>query len=165
VSDLQQRALSAVEERFGDDFLGADSHAGQHWAEVKRDRIVEVLTMLRDELGFDMLTDLTAVDYLDKGERERFAIVYVLYNMAEKGNFRVKAWVPEDDPEIDTASNVWLAAPWAEREVFDMYGITFAGHSDLRRILLPDWYEGHPLRKDYPLEGHGERHDFERYRS
>jgi len=165
VSDLQQRAISTVRERFPDDCLGAASHADQHWVEVKRDRIVEIMTVLRDDLGFDMLTDLTAVDYLDKGERERFAIVYILYNMAECTNFRVKAWVPEDDAVIDTISAVWLAAPWAEREVFDMYGISFAGHSDLRRILLPDWYEGHPLRKDYPLEGHGERHDFERYRN
>ena len=162
---LQDRALAALQEQFGDAVTGSGEHAGQKWVEVERDRIVEILTHLRDALGFDMLTDLTAVDWLDKDRPERFEMVYILRSLADACWFRVTTWVPEDDPRIATASDVWKAAPWAEREVFDMYGITFDGHADLRRILLPDWYEGHPLRKDYPMEGHGERHDFSRYRS
>ena len=161
--DLQDTAIAALKEQFADDFVDAGEHAGQKWASVKRDRIVAILTMLRDELGFNMMTDLTCVDYLNRGKPERFAIVYILYNLDKKAYFRVNAWVPEDDPEIDTAAPVWKAAPWAEREVWDLFGIQFCGHPDLKRILLPDGYEGHPLRKDYPVTGHGERHQFPRY--
>ena len=76
----------------------------------------------------------------------------------------VKAWVPEEDPVIDSASGLWKSAPWAEREVFDMYGIEFEGHPDLKRLMLPDYYTGHPLRKDYPLTGAGERDNFPKYK-
>jgi len=118
---------------------------------------------LRDELGFDMLMDLTAVDYLNQGCPERFVMVYFLYSVQENTHFRVKAWVPEGEASIDTVSSVWAAANWAEREVFDMFGISFNGHPDLRRILLPEGYTGHPLQKDYPITGRGERHDFSKY--
>jgi NADH-quinone oxidoreductase subunit C len=161
--DLQQRSDELVRTRFADQVVGGGSHAGQLWIEVKRDRIVEILTTLRDELGFDFLMDLTAVDWLDQGRPERFCMVYQLYSMANNGYFRVKAWLPEDDAEIDTVSGVWKAAPFAEREVFDMFGIRFRGHADLKRILLPDHYPGFPLRKDYPLTGHGERYDFPKH--
>jgi NADH-quinone oxidoreductase subunit C len=161
--DLQDRAIAAIQERHAMEFLGTGEHAGQKWAFVRQARIVEILTFLRDELGCDMLTDLTAVDCLNQGQPERFSIVYQLYSTKGNQYFRLKTWVSESDPEIDTASDVWKAAPWAEREVWDMFGIRFRGHRDLRRILLPFEYPGHPLRKDYPLIGHGERQDFPRY--
>ncbi|MEQ1564541.1 MAG: NADH-quinone oxidoreductase subunit C [Myxococcota bacterium] len=161
--DLQQRSEELVRNRFPDQVIGTGAHAGQRWIEIKRDSVVGILTALRDELGFDMLMDLTAVDWLDLGKPERFSVVYVLYSLAHNEYFRVRAWVPEHDPEIDTMGGVWKAAPFAEREVFDMYGLRFRGHEDLKRILLPDHYPGFPLRKDYPLVGNGERYDFPKH--
>lgn len=161
--DLQERSLRALRDRLADAFLDEGEHAGQKWAVVQRERCIEALTLLRDEIGFDVLMDLTAVDWLDKGMPERFCLVYQLYSMAENQYFRVKCWVPEHEPEADTAIGVWKAANWAEREIWDLFGIQFRGHPDLRRLVLPFEYEGHPLRKDYPLIGRGERHSFPRY--
>jgi NADH-quinone oxidoreductase subunit C len=177
--DLQQRAEDLVRTRFADEVVAVGSHAEQRWIEVKRDRIVDILLALRDELKFEMLMDLTAVDWLNQGRLERFTVVYELYSLTHNGYYRVKAWVPEHEPEIDSAHQVWKAAPWGEREVFDMYGLHFRGHPDLsrtliagedpsmqgriRRILLPETYPGHPLRKDYPLTGHGERYAFPKH--
>ncbi len=97
-----------------------------------------------------MLTDLTAVDYLERDPR--FEVVYHLYSVSRNRRLRVKARVPEGTAEIDTLVEVWPSANWMEREVFDLYGIRFRGHPDLRRILLYDDFEGHPLRKDYAKE-------------
>ena len=155
--------IETIKAKFGDQVLGVGSHAGQAWVDVKRERIVDILKTLRDEAGYDMLTDLTAVDYLNQGMPERFAVVYNLYSVKDNVRTRVKAWVPEADPVIDTASPLWRSAPWAEREVWDLMGIKFKGHPDLKRIQLPENYEGHPLRKDYPLTGRGERMNFPRY--
>jgi len=131
-----------------------ETHArlGDATARVDRERIEDVLAFLRDdpELEFEMLTDLTAVDYL--GEQPRFEVVYHLYSVAHNHRVRVKVRVPEDEPAIASAVPLYASANWMEREVFDLYGIHFDGHPDLRRILLYDEFEGHPLRKDYPKE-------------
>jgi len=155
--------IETLKGKFGDQLLGVGTHAGQAWVDVTRDRIVDILKSLRDDYGYDMLTDITAVDYLNQGMPERFAVVYNLYSVKENIRTRVKAWVPESDPTLDRASALWRAAPWAEREVWDLMGIKFKGHPDLKRIQLPENYEGHPLRKDYPLTGRGERMNFPRY--
>lgn len=155
--------IETLKTKFGDQVLGVGTHAGQAWVDVKRDRVLDLLKTLRDECGYDMLTDITAVDYLNQGMAERFAVVYNLYSVKDNVRTRVKAWVPEGDPTIDSAAPLWRAAPWAEREVWDLMGIKFKGHPDLKRIQLPENYEGHPLRKDYPLTGRGERMDFPRY--
>lgn len=168
----QEESIAAVIAKFPDDVVGRGVHAGQHWVFVKRERVNEALKLLRDTLGYEMLMDLTAVDYLNQGAPERFCVVYQLYSIANNEYFRVKTWVPEGDPLVDTASNLWHSASWAEREVWDMFGIDFRGHVDLtapkgtegmRRILMPTDYQGHPLRKDYPLKGHGERFNFPKY--
>lgn len=157
--------LSSLQDRFGDQILTADAGAKPPTIEVRRDRIIDLLGFLREEsdAGFDCLIDLCGVDYLNMDAPERFAVVYHLYAFARNRLLRVRAYVPERDPEIDSAAGLWAAADWAEREAFDMYGIRFRGHSRLTRILLPDAYEGHPLRKDYPLRGRGERDRFPRY--
>jgi len=155
--------LDRVKERFADQVLGVYESAGQKYAHVRRDRILDVLRLLRDEAGFDCLTDLTAVDYLNQGMPERYCVVYNLYSFKENVRTRLKAFVPESDPSIESAATLWKAAPWAEREVFDFFGIVFKNHPNLKRIELPDDYEGHPLRKDYPLTGRGERMNFPRY--
>jgi NADH-quinone oxidoreductase subunit C len=160
VEHLQDKAIELVRSRFGDQLIGTGEHAGQKWVEVKRERIADVLRTLRDELGFDMLMDVTAVDWLDRGMTERFSVVYILFSLATNATFRVRAWVPEDDARIDSVCTLWKSALWGEREVWDMYGITFPGNPDLRRLLMPEGYEGFPLRKDYPLRGQGERSNF-----
>jgi NADH-quinone oxidoreductase subunit C len=155
--------IETVKTKFADQVLGTGAHAGQPWVDVKRDRIADIVKMLRDEGGYDMLTDVTAVDYLNQGMPERYAVVYQFYSVKENVRARVKAWVPEADPTIDSVSALYRSAPWAEREVWDLMGIKFKGHPDLKRIQLPENYEGHPLRKDYPLTGRGERMNFPRY--
>jgi len=160
---LEDDAIEALKARFPEAFQGTGEHAGAKWAYVKREFVVPALTMLKNELACEMLMDLTAVDYLGKETPERFCIVYQLFSLSKNQYFRLKAWVPENDPQIDSIWSLWKAAPWAEREVWDLYGITFRGNPDLRRIMLPFDYNGHPLRKDYPLIGRGERQNFPRY--
>jgi len=130
---------------------GGELVRGQAIARVDRAVIREALAALRDhpETRFDMLTDLTVVDYL--GRAPRFEVVYQLYSLGRNHRLRVKAAVPEEDPLVPSVSSLWKAALWAEREAWDMFGIRFAGHPDLRRILMYPEFEGHPLRKDYPL--------------
>ncbi len=103
------------------------------------------------DLDFKMLTDLTCVDYM--GEDERFEVVYQLYSLSKNYRLRLKVRVPEGE-KVDTVSDVWAIANALEREVWDMFGVEFAGHPNLTRILLYDQFEGHPLRKDYPLKKH-----------
>ena len=160
---LQDDAIESIRSRFPEAFLSTTESAGQKVAHVKREAIVAILRHLRDDFACDMLTDLTAVDWLNMGKPERFAMVYQVYSLAKNEGFRVMCWLPEDDAEVDTACDLWKSANWAEREVYDMFGIRFRGHPDLKRILLPFDYTGHPLRKDYPLQGMGERMDFPRY--
>lgn len=125
---------------------------GDATAIVAKDQIVPVMRFLRDdpELAFDMLTDLTCVDYL--GQQPRFEMVYHLYSIAKNHRLRVKARVSEAACEIDSLCALWASANWMEREVWDLYGVRFTGHPDLRRILLYEEFEGHPLRKDYAKE-------------
>jgi len=156
-------AIDKVAAAFGDQVLGIYEQAGQRFVHVKRDRVRDVLRLLRDQEGFNVLTDLTAVDYLNQGQPERFCVVYNLMALGDGRRTRVKAFVPESDPSIETVSDLWKAANWAEREVFDFFGLIFKNHPDLKRIQLPFDYEGHPLRKDYPLTGRGERMNFPRY--
>jgi len=124
---------------------------GQAVVWLPRQGLAEALTTLRDnaDTRFEQLSDLTAVDYL--GRTPRFEVVYQLHSLAHRHRLRVKVGVEEADPVVPTASAVWRSALWAEREVFDLMGIRFAGHPDLRRILMYAGFEGHPLRKDYPL--------------
>jgi len=132
---------------------------------AERSGIVELLRFLRDdaELAFDFLMDLFGVDYLEMEAAERFAVVYHLYSMKHGHRLRVKAFIPETSAAIDSVAGIYPAADWAERETYDQYGIRFTGHPDLRRILNPDDFTGHPLRKDFPVEGIGYRDQFEKF--
>ena len=124
---------------------------------VKKDNIVGICKLLYDsaETNYNYLSDMTAVDRLKfmKDDEARFEIVYNIYSMGSFKRFRIKAQVSEDDQTIDTVESVWPNANWLEREIYDMFGVTFNNHSDLRRILMSDDWIGHPLRKDYPLGG------------
>lgn len=147
-----------IEEKFPGQVLATTVYAGQVGVTVKKDLIKDICLFLRDEpsLRMDHLADLTAVDFSrypgDTGPR--FEIVYNMISTLHRHRIRVKARVPEEDPRIDTVSSIWQTANWHERETFDLMGIIFDGHPDLRRILLPEDWEGHPLRKEYPLKGY-----------
>jgi NADH-quinone oxidoreductase subunit C len=117
---------------------------------LKKDSIVEVLAFAKDELQYDFLADITAVD---EEIDPRFEVVYNLYSMSRHYRIRLKVRVREGE-EVPTATPVWIGANWAEREIWDMFGIKFTGHPDLRRILMDERWVGHPLRKDYPLKGY-----------
>jgi len=148
--DGQSAVLGKLRERFGGAVLATHSDFGDDTALVARERIVEICTFLRDDpdLRFDLAMDLTGVDYL--GETPRFEVVYHLYSLEKKHRVRIKVRVPEEDPVVDSVASVWPALDWYEREAYDMYGIVFRGHPNLRRILLYEGFVGHPLRKDYP---------------
>ena len=144
--------LLKLRERFGDAVRAVHAWRGDLTAEVAADRIVEICRFVRDDatLAFDLLADVTAVDYL--GTTPRFEIVYHLKSLTRGHRLRLKARVSEDAPRIGSVVSVWRGADWLERETWDLYGIRFEGHPDLRRIYLYEEFEGHPLRKDYPKE-------------
>ena len=131
---------------------------------VVLDRLVDALRILKEAGGFSLLAELGAVDYLKYPGRKgpRFEVHYCLLNMDRRERVVIKVGVDDPDPRVPSVTPLWLGADWMEREVFDMYGIHFDGHPDLRRILMPDEFAAFPLRKDYPLRGRGERHNFPR---
>jgi NADH-quinone oxidoreductase subunit C len=145
------RAVVKLKERFAADIVDIKEFRGEVTVTVKKENIVEICNYLKEFVGYNLLTDVTAVDYL--GQSPRFLVVYNMYSIPAKDRLRVKAQVEEADATIDTVSGVWSSANWLEREVYDLFGIKFAGHPDLRRILMTDDWVGHPLRKDYPLQG------------
>lgn len=146
------RAVLQLKEKFAASIIDVVEFRGEVTVTVKKDAIIDILSFLKQSLQYNLLTDLTAVDYLGKKE-ERFMMVYQLFSIANKDRLRVKTPVAEADCRIPSATQVWSTANWLEREVFDLFGITFDQHPDLRRILMTDDWEGHPLRKDYPLQG------------
>jgi len=152
MDDFGSPVLRRLLDSLSDAVVETHVQHGDTTAVVDADRLVEVLTLLREEaqLEFDMLTDLTAVDRLP--DTPRFEVVYHLYSVALNQRLRIKARVTADDPCIASAVRLYPSANWMEREVWDLYGIRFEGHPDMRRILLYEEFEGHPLRKDYPKE-------------
>ncbi len=137
-----------VKERFADRITEASTYLGQNFFVCKPDGVISLLEYLKLDADFDYLVDITAVDWPKRAER--FDLVYILYSFSRNERVRVKAYVPEGyKPE--TAVGVHLTANWLEREVFDMFGIEFAGHPDMRRILMPEEWQGFPLRKDYSI--------------
>jgi NADH-quinone oxidoreductase subunit C len=148
--------LQRLADRFGTAIVETHEHRGELTAVVERAALPDVLRACRDEpaLDFDVLMDLTAVDYLKYPGREdgpRFEVVYHLHSIGHNHRLRLKVRVDEDDAEVPTAVGLWPIANWLEREVWDMFGVRFAGHPDLRRLLMYEQFVGHPLRKDYPI--------------
>src|SRR5437762_8797826 len=145
---------------------GADSVTPSEFRDNKRvtvaaEKVYKALECLKNEAGFDMLSDLSAADYLHyPGAKDRYGVWYALINITTGQRLYVKTWVNDPEPTLPSVCPLWKGADWMEREVYDMYGVVFEGHPDLRRILMPDEYTAFPLRKDYPLRGRGERHNF-----
>ena len=154
-----QEITAELAGQFGD--LKVTDFRGQTRVVVPRDKLFDVAGSLRDRHGFDMLVDITCVDYLTyRDARDRFGLVYLCSGTVDCRRLTLRVFVNE--PELSVASLVplWEGANWLEREVYDMFGVRFAGHPDLRRILMPAEFTAYPLRKDYPLQGRGERHQF-----
>src|SRR5262249_35748656 len=150
-----------LRQRPGEDAFETSRFRDNQRVLVRPARLFEALRCLKEECGFDLLSDITAADYLRyPNARDRFGVMYVLVNTATGERVIVKTLLNEPELTLPSAYPLWKGADWLEREVFDMFGILFEGHPDLRRILMPEEFNSFPLRKDYPLRGRGERHNF-----
>jgi len=141
--------VDALKEKFGVEFVKSYSFLGQNQIEVKKDRIAEIMTFFRDNpiVPFNYLVDETAVHW---PKEEQFEIVYILYSFEKNDRIRVKTRIKEWE-SIESVTSVWTTADWLEREVYDMFGVQYANHPNLKRILLPEDWVGFPLRKDYNI--------------
>jgi NADH-quinone oxidoreductase subunit C len=142
--------IRIIRDKFPGQVTDTGSFRGDDTVIVRRKNLLEIARYLRDTLGFEFLMDLTAVDYPDR--EDRFEMVYHFYSFRTNLRLRLKAPVNGKEPVIASLTPLWSGANWFEREVYDMFGIRFSGHPDLRRILMYDTFDGHPLRKDYPLK-------------
>lgn len=155
VSDI----ISALKSRF--DGIDVSRFRDETRLKVAKSDGFDVLAALKETLGFDFLADLSCVDYLNyRDATDRFGLVYLLANTENGVRLTIRVMLNEPDLSVPSVTSLWEGANWLEREVWDMFGITFEGHPDLRRILMPPEFSAHPLRKDYPLQGRGERHNF-----
>jgi NADH-quinone oxidoreductase subunit C len=153
--------LDALQASVGD--LPTSEFRGDTRVIVSRDALLEAMRTLKNGRGFDLLVDITCVDYLHyRHAADRFGLVYLLASTATNERLTVRVFLNEPDLDVPSLVPLWAGADWMEREVYDMFGIRFDGHPDLRRILMPDEFTAFPLRKDYPLQGRGERHNFQR---
>jgi NADH-quinone oxidoreductase subunit C len=153
---LASRTVDLARQTLGDDVREVVEHRGETTIIVAPARIAELCLALRDapDLRYDYLADLTAVDWDER--IPRYDVVYHLMSITTRAVIRLKLHVGdegEDQPEVPTVTGVWVGANWLEREVFDLFGISFTGHPDMRRILMPEDWTSHPLRKDYPISG------------
>lgn len=150
--------LQALAERFGS--VEPTVFRGQTRIVVPEPESFAALGFLK-ERGFDLLVDVSCVDYLEyRGAKHRYGLVYLLASTATNQRLTVRVFVDDPEPTVRSVVSLWEAANWLEREVWDLFGIRFTGHPDLRRLVMPDEFTAHPLRKDYPLQGRGERHNF-----
>ncbi|MGI8438415.1 MAG: NADH-quinone oxidoreductase subunit C [Chthoniobacterales bacterium] len=143
--------LGSLGKLFGKKIVAKTEFRGETTFTIAREDLREVAKFCRDELSFDFLVDISSVDNF--GEEPRFEVVYELYSMTLSIHLRLKLRVSEDDATVETVSDIWPAANWHEREIYDMMGLRFTNHPDLRRILMWDGYPYFPLRKEFPLEG------------
>jgi len=143
--------VHALRGRFGPAILGVESQRGQTVVLVEPREIVPACRFLKGELGYNYLSFIFSVDCLDLPREHRFELIYGLYSLPRKKRLRLKVPLPEEEPTVDSVTGVWATANFHEREAFDMMGIRFRGHPDLKRILMPDDWVGHPHRKDYDL--------------
>lgn len=140
-----------IKKKFPDALVRAEEIKGDNVLVIKKEFLLPVMKFIRDELSFEMLIDVIGVDYLP--EKPRFEVVYQLYSFSRNERLRVKVRV-DDGEELDSVTDIWPSANFPEREVYDMFGIKFKGHPYLKRLLLWDDFEGHPLRKDFPVRGY-----------
>jgi NADH-quinone oxidoreductase subunit C len=149
--DVDNSAVITLRGKFSGSVLEVAQFRNEVSVTVRKEDISGICSFLKESLGYNFLVDVTAVDYMVR--KPRYMIVYHLYSHPKKERLRIKVPVCESDPAIDSMCRIWKSANWLEREVFDLFGITFNNHPDLRRILMPTDWVGHPLRKDYPVQG------------
>ena len=155
----EPQTIDALKAAFKD--LTVSEFRGQTRVVVPLKSIHSVLKKLKEQLGFDLLVDVTCVDYLNyRDAKDRFGMVYLLANVETNERITVRTFLNDPQPTVPSVVDLWEGANWLEREVWDLFGIRFSGHPDLRRVVLPEGFQSHPLRKDYPLQGRGERHNF-----
>ena len=144
-------AVQKLTEKFGSAIQSTTAFRGERTVNVAKGSLLEALAFCRSDLGFDYLVDVSTVDNADR--EPRFEVVYELYSYTALISLRIKSATTEDEPDFPTASGIWPAANWHEREAYDMMGVRFTGHPDLRRILMWEGYPYFPLRKEFPLAG------------
>lgn len=151
--ELQELIVSKLKENFPESFISSNVYMGDFSVYVDKKDIVKICTYLKEdnEFEFQLCEDVTAVDWAKR--KDRFTVVYHIFSFKHKFRLRIKADVDESDCSIDTVSSVWKTTNWQEREVYDMFGISFNNHPDLRRMYMPEEFEHYPLRKDFPLMG------------
>lgn len=142
-----------LKEIFGDAVVEVHDHRGDETAVVTRESLIQIANYIKTDAHFkmDMLMDISCVDGLTMKWNPRFEVVYHFYSLANNARLRLKVRVQEKDPIVPSLTAIWPAANWFEREVWDMFGIKFEGHPELKRILMYEGFKGHPLRKDYPV--------------
>ena len=150
---MNEKVLERLKTKFANAIIDAKEFRGEQTVVIPKERVVEVCQFLKEdnELHFDLLADLCGIDMNTKSKR--FGVVYNLYSLSSNHRIRIKTFTEEENPKVPTVTGVWGTANWHERETFDMFGIIFEGHPDLRRMYMPDEFEYHPLRKDFPLMG------------
>ena len=157
---IHAETITALMQAFAEHPLTTSQFRDEMRVVVPREALAAVFRWLKEH-GFDLLVDVTCVDYLNYRDAEhRFGLVYLLTNTTSNERINLRVFVDEPHLSVPSAVPLWEGANWLEREVYDMFGIDFVGHPDLRRILLPEAFAAYPLRKDYPLQGRGERHNF-----
>lgn len=146
----KKKVLKELKQKFAEKIKEVSVQLDDEAALIDKDSLLDLVQFLKKEpFSYTMLLDLTCVDY--KGQEPRFEMVYHLYSLSNKHRLRLKARLSEKDLSIQSLTSVWENANWLEREAYDMFGVFFRGHPDLKRIFMYDGFEGHPLRKDYPL--------------
>ncbi len=150
---MNEKVLERLKAKYAGTILEANEFRGELTIVIPKEQIVEVCKFLKEdtELCFNLLADLCGIDM--NTPSERFGVIYNLYSFTYKHRIRLKTFTEEENPKVPTVTEVWGTANWHERETFDMFGIIFEGHPDMRRIYLPDEFEYYPLRKDFPLMG------------
>lgn len=157
---MTAKASRSLEELFTAWGVSCHEFRGQPQVTIAAGVFLSAMTQLRDEAGFDMLTDVTAADLLEYGGEDRYRVVYQLINTTSGKRLEVRVHVNDPEPRLPSMYPLWKSADWLEREVYDMFGVVFDGHPNPKRLLLPEEFQSFPLRKDYPVKGRGERHNF-----
>jgi len=153
--------INQLREKFGADGFTTSEFRDNRRIVAPAERVFGVLEFLKRQCGFDLLAELGGADYLQYPDaKDRYGVWYVLVNTATGLRLIVKTFANDPQPTVPSVFALWKGADWMEREVYDMYGVIFEDHPDLRRILMPDEFTAFPLRKDYPMRGKGERHNF-----
>jgi NADH-quinone oxidoreductase subunit C len=150
---MNEKVLERLKTKFGEAVLESNEFRGELTVTVLKDRIVEICRFLKEDgdFSFNLLADLCGIDMYTPNKR--FGVIYNLYSFKTKHRIRLKAFAEEENPKVPSVTSVWGTANWHERETYDMFGIIFEGHPDLRRVYMPEEFEYYPLRKDFPLMG------------